>query len=100
MAFDTKRISSAPDAIAPDGSEVRILCQVGRGGMAHFALPPRAVSRTPAHRTVEAIWANPGYKEGEHTLGELALQCGATQSNKLVVRPPGRRRQANSQVDG
>jgi mannose-6-phosphate isomerase-like protein (cupin superfamily) len=56
MAFESKRISSAPDAMAPDGSEVRILCQVERGSMAHFTLPPRAVSRAMAHRTVEEVW--------------------------------------------
>src|SRR5215213_7087510 len=56
MAFDSKQISSAPDAMAPDGSEVRILCQVGRGSMAHFTLPPRAVSRAMAHRTVQEVW--------------------------------------------
>jgi hypothetical protein len=56
MAFDSKQISSAPDAIAPDGSEVRILCQVERGSMAHFTLPPRAVARAMAHRTVEEVW--------------------------------------------
>ena len=56
MAFDSKQISSVPDAIAPDGSEVRILCQIGRGSMAHFTLPPKAVSRAMAHRTVDEIW--------------------------------------------
>ena len=56
MAFDTKRLGSAPDAAAPDGSEARVLCQSGRGGMAHFSLPPRAVSRAVAHRTVEEVW--------------------------------------------
>jgi mannose-6-phosphate isomerase-like protein (cupin superfamily) len=56
MAFESKRISSAPDAMAPDGSEVRILCQVERGSMAHFTLPPWAVSRAMAHRTVDEVW--------------------------------------------
>lgn len=54
--FDTKQTSQAPDAVAPDGSEVRVLCQVGRGSMAQFALPPGAVSRAVAHRTVEEVW--------------------------------------------
>ena len=40
MSFDTKRLSGAPDAIAPDGSEVRTLCRVERGSMAQFTLPP------------------------------------------------------------
>ncbi|MBV8868951.1 MAG: hypothetical protein JOY65_05980, partial [Acetobacteraceae bacterium] len=44
------------DAIAPDGSEVRVLCQAARGSMAQFALPPRAVSRAVAHRSVEEVW--------------------------------------------
>ena len=56
MSFDTKQISGVPDAIAPDGSDVRILCQTARGSMAQFALPPRAVSRAVAHRTIEEVW--------------------------------------------
>jgi mannose-6-phosphate isomerase-like protein (cupin superfamily) len=56
MTFDTKRVSREPGARAPDGSEVRILCRVGRGGMAHFTLPPMAVSRAVAHQTVEEVW--------------------------------------------
>ena len=56
MGFETKRIHSAPDAIAPDGSEVRVLCQSSRGGLAVFSLPPNAVSKAVAHRTVEEVW--------------------------------------------
>jgi mannose-6-phosphate isomerase-like protein (cupin superfamily) len=56
MLFRTKRISTAPDATAPDGSEVRVLSQLSRGGLAVFALPPRAVSRAVAHRTIEEVW--------------------------------------------
>ena len=56
MGFETKRIGSAPDAIAPDGSEVRVLCQSSRGGLAMFSLLPNAVSKAVAHRTVEEVW--------------------------------------------
>ena len=56
MTFETRRISKAPDAMAPDGSEVRILCSVGRGSMAHFTLPPGAVSIAVAHHTIEEVW--------------------------------------------
>ncbi len=56
MSFDTKQIGGVPDAIAPDGSDVRILCRTARGSMAQFALPPRAVSRAVAHRTIEEVW--------------------------------------------
>lgn len=48
--------AGAPDAIAPDGSEVRLLCATPRGSMAHFRLPPGAVARPVAHRTVEELW--------------------------------------------
>jgi mannose-6-phosphate isomerase-like protein (cupin superfamily) len=56
VRFETKRIGSAPDAIAPDGSEVRVLCGLSRGGMAVFSLPPKAVARAVAHRTIEEVW--------------------------------------------
>jgi mannose-6-phosphate isomerase-like protein (cupin superfamily) len=55
-AFATKVIAEAPDAIAPDGSEVRLLGASARGSMAVFRLAPGAISRAVAHRTVEEIW--------------------------------------------
>ena len=56
LGFDTKRVGSVPDAIAPDGSEVRVLSQLSRGGLAIFSLSPNAVSKAVAHRTVDEIW--------------------------------------------
>src|SRR5215475_11909052 len=56
MTFETKAIGAAPDAIAPDGSEVRVLCQLSRGGLAVFSLPPGAVAKAVAHHTVEELW--------------------------------------------
>ena len=44
-SFNTTVLGLKADAIAPDGSEVRILTQTSRGSMAHFALPPHAVSK-------------------------------------------------------
>jgi mannose-6-phosphate isomerase-like protein (cupin superfamily) len=52
----TKVLGSKPDAIAPDGSEVRLLQEMTRGGMAHFALGPHHVSKAVAHKTIEEIW--------------------------------------------
>jgi hypothetical protein len=40
IGFDTRRIAEAPDAIAPDGSEVRLLGVLPRGSMAAFRLAP------------------------------------------------------------
>jgi len=56
MTFETRKIGAAPDAIAPDGSKVRLLGSLARGSMAAFRLMPGAVSRAVAHRTVEEIW--------------------------------------------
>lgn len=44
------------DAIAPDGSEVRILAACARGSMAHFSLAPGAISKAVCHRTVDEVW--------------------------------------------
>jgi mannose-6-phosphate isomerase-like protein (cupin superfamily) len=56
MTFETKTLNPAPDVMAPDGSEVRILCRVAGGSMAHFSLPPGTISKPVAHRTVEEVW--------------------------------------------
>jgi mannose-6-phosphate isomerase-like protein (cupin superfamily) len=56
MSFRTRKRSAEPDAIAPDGSEVRILGSTARGSMAEFTLPPGAVSKPVAHLTVEEVW--------------------------------------------
>jgi mannose-6-phosphate isomerase-like protein (cupin superfamily) len=46
----------AVDAIAPDGSEVRFLAGLSRGGMASFSIGPGEVSIAVRHRTVEELW--------------------------------------------
>ena len=56
MSLVTRLRSEAPDVLAPDGSEVRILASASRGSMAQFRLPPGAVSKAVAHRTVEEVW--------------------------------------------
>ncbi len=79
ITFATKQASPAPDAIAPDGAEVRILCATARGSTAIFTLRPGMVSRAVAHRTVEEIWYVIGgtgrmwrRHEGREEIGELA----------------------------
>jgi mannose-6-phosphate isomerase-like protein (cupin superfamily) len=54
--FRDKVLATEPDAIAPDGSEVRLLCADARGGMAHFGLGPDQTSRAVVHQTVDEIW--------------------------------------------
>jgi mannose-6-phosphate isomerase-like protein (cupin superfamily) len=48
---------AAPDAIAPDGSEIRLLVtDAARASLVEVTLPAGAVSRPVRHRTVEEIW--------------------------------------------
>jgi mannose-6-phosphate isomerase-like protein (cupin superfamily) len=54
--MQTRRLPAEPDAIAPDGSEVRILARLAGGSLAHFALAPGRVSHAVRHRTVEELW--------------------------------------------
>jgi mannose-6-phosphate isomerase-like protein (cupin superfamily) len=56
LNFEMKALGREPDDLAPDGSEVRLLCRLERGSMAHFTLPAGHISRPIAHRTVEEIW--------------------------------------------
>jgi mannose-6-phosphate isomerase-like protein (cupin superfamily) len=71
-SFGKKRIPLIPDAIAPDGSEVRILLGLERGGMAQFELAPQQISVAVAHNTVEEIWV---FVKGR---GEMWRKSGAT----------------------
>ena len=54
--FATKLLPETRDAVAPDGSDVRILLGLQGGGMAHFELGPGQTSKAVTHRTVEEIW--------------------------------------------
>ena len=55
-AFATKHLPMARDAVAPDGSDVRLLSGLEGGGLAHFELAPGKTTVAVSHRTVEEIW--------------------------------------------
>ena len=54
------RRAAVADAVAPDGSEIRLLLDErhgdGRGSMVEATLPPGQVSRPVYHRTVAEMW--------------------------------------------
>ncbi len=79
--FDSKRLPAEPDAIAPDGSAVRVLLALTRGGLAHFQLEPGQTSRAVAHKSVEEIWY---FVEGH---GEMWLKTG--EREEIVTVDPG-----------
>jgi mannose-6-phosphate isomerase-like protein (cupin superfamily) len=56
MAWQTARVGADYDVLAPDGSEIRLLVQVGGASMVHCTLRPGQVSLAVRHRTVEEVW--------------------------------------------
>jgi len=56
VAWQTARPQRDYDVLAPDGSEIRLLLEVGRASMVHCALPPGEVSQPVRHRTVDEVW--------------------------------------------
>jgi len=80
-SLDVKTLSPAPEALAPDGTQVRLLCALAGGSLAHFELAPGAVSRAVAHRSVEEIWY---FLSGR---GQLWRRLGEAES--LVDAAPG-----------
>jgi mannose-6-phosphate isomerase-like protein (cupin superfamily) len=54
--MEIKRLPAARDAVAPDGSDVRLLATVGGGSMAQFELAAGETSVAVRHRTVEELW--------------------------------------------
>jgi mannose-6-phosphate isomerase-like protein (cupin superfamily) len=54
--FETMRLPVRPDAVAPDGSDVRVLLRLPPGSTAHFELAAGRTARAVAHRTVDEIW--------------------------------------------
>jgi len=78
--FDWKVLPDGVDAVAPDGSKVRILLGLTLGGLAHFELASGETSVAVHHRTVDEIWY---FVSG---VGEMWLH-GAEKSSVISVAP-------------
>ena len=98
--FGTMQVPAAPNAVAPDGSDVRVLLRLGRGSMAHFELPAGRVSRAVAHRSVAELW----YILGGH--GQMWRRQGDRQETvplrpgTCLSIPAGTHFQFRADVDG
>jgi len=79
--YATARRPHDPTAIAPDGSDVRVLLGLPGGSMAEFELAAGRVSAAVTHRTVEEIW----YVQSG--LGEMWRRQGARE--EIVALEPG-----------
>lgn len=97
IAFDTKRLPSGRDAIAPDGSDVRILLALAGGSMAHFELAPGRTSIAVRHRTVDEIWfVLSGRGEMWRAQADLGEAIVALEAGVCVTIPLGTRFQFRS----
>jgi mannose-6-phosphate isomerase-like protein (cupin superfamily) len=73
-AFATMWLPAQATAVAPDGSDVRVLLGLRAGGMAHFELGAGRVAKAVTHRTVEEVWfvltgrGEMWRRQGEHEL--------------------------------
>jgi mannose-6-phosphate isomerase-like protein (cupin superfamily) len=56
VPWQTAQVRPRFDALAPDGSEIRLLVQVADASMVHCTLPPGSVTQAVEHRTVEEVW--------------------------------------------
>ncbi len=82
------RRSPAPDAVAPDGSEIRFLLDARRlargASMVEVVLPPGQVSRPVYHRTVEELWY---ILEGTGQVWRCPPEIDPTQVAPTTVQP-------------
>jgi len=78
--FATRRIAEAPDAIAPDGSEVRLLGSSRNGSMASFRLqrkPCREPSPIAPSRRSGTSLAEPGACGASSAIAEEIVEVAA-----------------------
>lgn len=54
--FESNRVKTEYDLLAPDGSEIRLLHSLSGLSVVHCRLPVGAVSIPVTHRTVEEVW--------------------------------------------
>jgi mannose-6-phosphate isomerase-like protein (cupin superfamily) len=54
--WETKRLSTKANNLAPDTSEIRLLAKISGVSLCHCTLHPRVVSKAIRHKTVEEIW--------------------------------------------
>jgi mannose-6-phosphate isomerase-like protein (cupin superfamily) len=52
----TRHLRDDYDHLAPDTAEVRLLCEMRRGGVAHALVPPGRTTLAVVHSTIEEIW--------------------------------------------
>jgi mannose-6-phosphate isomerase-like protein (cupin superfamily) len=83
--WQTRRVPEALDAVAPDGSEIRLLPSLERGSMVHCTLAAGTVTQAVQHRSVDELWfcqAGSGqlWRRSENTEETVDLNPGVAAS--------------------
>ena len=75
--------------LAPDGSQIRPLQEVGGGGVSHCTLPPGGVSMAVRHRTIEEIWFVVGGRGQVWRKSDEAEECVDVAPGTCLSIPTG-----------
>jgi mannose-6-phosphate isomerase-like protein (cupin superfamily) len=88
--MESARLGSEPDAVAPDGSEVRLLVRGSAGSMAHFTLGAGETSVAVAHRTLEELWYITGGRGEMWRFSEATQEADTTHlhPDTAIAIPP------------
>ncbi len=81
-------LAPSPDAIAPDGSEIRFVQATARASVVHCTLPAGATTVAVRHRTVEEIWfflTGDGEVWRRHAAADETLRVGPGSSLTIPV---------------
>lgn len=86
MPFVTKTLGEKIDAIAPDGSEIRLLGAVSRASAVHCTLPSGSISLAVRHKSVEEIWYFvSGVGEVWRSLNDEAVTVSVSMGTSLTI---------------
>lgn len=96
---EIRALPDQPDALAPDGSRVRILPGLAAGSFAHFELPPGATSVAVRHTTVEEIWHFTGGRGRLWRRHEGLTQVHEVSAGTTITIPLGTEFQFRSTTD-
>lgn len=81
-------LKTSRDYLAPDGSEIRLLCEGTRAGLCHCILPAGQTTNAVKHRSVEEVWyVLEGHGEIWHEALNVQEPIQAVPGLSVVISP-------------
>ena len=77
------------DYLAPDGSEIRLLCSTKKAGLAHCTLPAFCKSQAIKHKTVLELWyfLSGNGEVWKHKHNEKETITSVSPGTSLIIEP-------------